>query len=54
MLAGFTDPEFLADAALWVLLAAGILFIALGCRMTRRPALKAAEQPFRPELDKAA
>jgi hypothetical protein len=54
MIAGFTDPDFLADAALWAILAAGILFIALGCRMTRRPAPKVVAEPFQAELDKAA
>jgi hypothetical protein len=54
MMAGFTDSEFLADAALWALLAFGIIFIALGCHMTRRPAPKVVEQPFEAQLDKAA
>jgi hypothetical protein len=54
MIAGYTDPEFLADAALWAILGFGIVFIALGCRMTRRPAPKVAEQPFQAQFDKAA
>jgi len=43
----------LADAALWVILAGAIAFIAFGCRMTR-PAPKVVEEAFEADLDQAA
>lgn len=43
-----------ADAGLWLIFAAAIAFIALGCRMTRRAPKAAVVETFEAELDQAA
>ncbi len=42
-----------ADAACWVIFAAGIAFIACGCHFTR-PVPKIVDEPYERESDRAA
>jgi hypothetical protein len=46
------EDDMVADAALWILFAAAILFICCGCHYTRRPAPEVAKELER-KIDRA-